>query len=168
MKIMYVLVCEYIQHWGADNYVQWCSPETDMKKLFEDDDIWAAQFQYNNKPRTNIPPGLQLNSDPYKNKIRDKDGNLIPESFESHDIYYDVDHDFISIHGIVHYILLTTCKVSLPNLLKSKYVADAQHTYLATHRADVLNARLRKLRIRRFYDSASPVGDRSIQVYKGK
>lgn len=166
---MDVLVCEYIQHWGADNYVQWCSPETDMKKLFEDDDIWAAQFKYNNKLRTIT--GLQLNPEPYKNKIRDKAGNLIPESFESHDIYYDVDHDFISIHGIIHYILLTTCKVSLPNLLKSKYVADAQHTYLAMNRADVLNARLREVRIRRFCDSASPVGDGgsvSIQVYQGK
>ena len=153
------LICEYIHHWGADNYVQWCSPETDMEEFFEDDDIWAAQFKYNNRP-LGISSGLQpLNPDPYKNKIRDKNGNLIPESFESHDIYYDVDHDFISLHGIVHYILLTTCKVSLPNLLKSKYVADAQHTYLATHRADVLNARLREVRLRRFCDSAaSPVG----------
>jgi len=154
------LICEFIHHWGADNYVRWCSPETDMEEFFEDDDIWAAQFKYNNKPRTNIPPGLQpLNPNPYKNKIRDKDGNLIPESFESHDIYYDVDHDFISTYGIVHYIVSTTCKVSMPNLLKSKYVADAQHTYLATHRADVLNARLREVRLRRFLDdsASSPV-----------
>ena len=153
------LICEFIHHWGADNYVRWCSPETDMEEFFEDDDIWAAQFKYNNKPRTS--PSLQVdNPDPYKNKIRDKDGNLIPESFESHDIYYDVDHDFISTHGIVHYIVSTTCKVSMPNLLKSRFVADAQHTYLSANRADVLNARLREIRIRRFCDSAaSPVGD---------
>ncbi len=152
------LICEFIHHWGADNYVRWCSPETDIEEFFKDDDIWAAQFEYNNKPRTPLS-GLQVvNPDPYKNKIRDKNGTMIPESFESHDIYYDVDHDFISTHGIVHYIVLTTCKVSLPNLLKSKYVADAQHMYLATHRADVLNARLRAVRIRRFCDSApSPV-----------
>ena len=153
------LIYEYIHHWGADNYVRWCSPETDMEDFFEDDDIWAAQFKYNNKPRTNIPPGLQpLNPDPYKNKIRDKDGNLIPESFETHDIYYDVDYDFISTHGIVHYIVSTTCKVSLPNLLKSKYVADAQHTYIASHRVSLDN-QIKNMRNRRFYDdsASSPV-----------
>ena len=154
------LICEFIHHWGADNYVRWCSPETDMEDFFKDDDIWAAQFKYNNKLRS-VPSGLKVvNPDPYKNKIRDKSGNMIPESFESHDIYYDVDHDFISTHGIVHYIVLTTCKVSMPNLLKSKYVADAQHIYLASNRADVLNARLREVRLRRFCDSdSSPVGD---------
>ena len=131
---------KFIEHWGADNYVRWCLPETNMKELFEDDDIWAAQFNYNNNPHTNIPC-LKLTPDPYKNKILDKDGKLMPESFESHDIYYDVDYDYISSHGIVNYILLTTCKVSMPHLLSTKYVADAQNTYVATHRADVLNSK---------------------------
>lgn len=149
------LICDFITHWGADNYVQWCSPETDLEDFFEDDDIWAAQFAYNNKPRTTIPPRLQpLNPDPYKNKIRDKDGKLIPESFETHDIYYDVDYDFISTHGIVHYIVLTTCKVSMPNLLKSKYVADAQRIYAEGNRRVTTD-----IRIHRFYDdsASSPV-----------
>ena len=88
----------------------------------------------NNKPRTNIPPGLQpLSPNPYQNKLRDANGVLIPQAFATDTRVYDVDHTYISKHGIVNYILSTTCKISMPDLLKSDAVAMNQDIYMRRH-----------------------------------
>ena len=136
------MISAYIEHWGADNYLRWCSPETRYETLVDDIQYWWSQVHYYNTPKTNIAGLRILTPDPYARKLRDLKGKLIPEPSDTSNLQWTgghldevgVDETFISEHGIVQYVLSTTCKVPLPHLLTLPNVGRAQRLYIQSQK----------------------------------
>lgn len=129
-KVTKQQICDYIRYWGVTHYITNCSPESTYSDIIADPEFCEAQITFYINPIDEISEFHKVSLDPYYRNIRDVNGVLVPEPIEYHDIEYDVDTKYIEQHGIVNYVLYTTCKIPLITLLSSRSVAYCQNKYI--------------------------------------
>jgi hypothetical protein len=127
-------IIDYIRYWGIEHYITNCSPDSTYESVVDDDEFCDAQTEFYCKPIDEIEVGIRSARtipDPYHRRIRNMDGVLIPEPpDELIDNDFDVDKDYIYIHGIVNYVLYSGIRIPLTTLLASRSVACWQRSYI--------------------------------------
>lgn len=126
-------ISNFIRYWGIEYYIANCSPESTYAEMMTDEDFIAAQTMFYCKPVDEAPPCIRYARqipDPYYRKLRDPKGVLVPESTDTTDAEYDVDKEYIYMHGIVNYILFSNCKIPMTTLLASRSIAIWQRCYI--------------------------------------
>jgi len=141
-------ITSYIQHWGIKNYIRMCSPLSTYASVTNDIDFLEAQMIY--LSRVHSYKATMENAidemydigyfnepfDPYRNRIQNLNGELVPEPYKLSElpiVWLDIDEDYIYKHGIVHFMLRTTCKQTLCELLSNRPVATWQQAYIDTN-----------------------------------
>ena len=123
----------FIRYWGIEYYIANCSPESSYAEIEADDDFRAAQNLFYCKPVDEAEPCIRCARqipDPYYRKLRDQKGLLVPEPTDTTDVEFDVDNDYIYMHGIVNYILFSNSKIPMTTLLASRSIALWQRCYI--------------------------------------
>jgi hypothetical protein len=127
--------CAYIEQWGTVQYKEWFARGTDCKTIVKNPKFLEAQKKFLRKPIADIEGGIRMSrlvEDPFRNNIRDINGNDIPEppSEPSGDYVDSVYEVYIKNHGILNYMLKVNSNRRLEHLLQYNDIAYLQRSYI--------------------------------------
>lgn len=126
-------IFNFIEHWGAEKYREWCARDSTYAAIIEKYSI--AQDKYLEKivdghVKINV---FDLSRNPFRRELRNHKGEAVPEPPTTPSIKepYDTSAEsFIRKNGIIHYMIRTTSKKTLEELLEYDNIAKSQKSYI--------------------------------------
>ena len=136
------LIAAFIEHWGVEQYKEWCARGTTYESIMSNGLFASAHQKYLEKNNDPIPVGIRgynLSQNPFRQEFRDHRGVAVPEppTYPTISQPFSDEHElYIQENGIINYMIKVTCKLPLITLLNHQNVAMWQKSYINKLRDD--------------------------------
>jgi hypothetical protein len=129
-------ICKYIEHWGVNQYREWCAREKTYDSIISNGAFASAQQKYidSHPYDDSVEVGMRTTCkcNPFRQDYHDDKGVSVPEPCEPRlDDFFDESYSiYIQNNGIINYMLKVTSTYALEHLLNYREVAEWQRAYI--------------------------------------